>query len=194
MLKLIAASMILISCAANSTSHETDLSSTKESSMNNNDTTKNIYGFKVEGLTGGNIDFSSFKGKKILVVNTASECGYTPQYKELQELYEKYKSKLVIVGFPANNFGGQEPGSNSEIKSFCEKNYGVSFPMAAKVSVKGDDAAPIYQWLTHKDQNGVMDAEIKWNFNKFLLDENGRLITKFESKTTPMSEEITSKL
>ena len=194
MLKLIAASMILISCAANSTSHETALSSTKESIMNDNDTTKNIYGFKVEGLTGGNIDFSSFKGKKILVVNTASECGYTPQYKELQELYEKYKSKLVIVGFPANNFGGQEPGSNSEIKSFCEKNYGVSFPMAAKISVKGDDIAPIYQWLTHKDQNGVMDAEIKWNFNKFLLDENGRLITKFESKTTPMSEEITSKL
>jgi glutathione peroxidase len=194
MLKLIAASMILISCAANSTSQETGLSSAKESIMNNNDTTKNIYGFKVEGLTGGNIDFSSFKGKKILVVNTASECGYTPQYKELQELYEKYKSKLVIVGFPANNFGGQEPGSNSEIKSFCEKNYGVSFPMAAKISVKGDDIAPIYQWLTHKDQNGVMDAEIKWNFNKFLLDENGRLITKFESKTTPMSEEITSKL
>ena len=100
----------------------------------------------------------------------------------------------MIVGFPANNFGGQEPGSNSEIKTFCTKNYGVTFPMAAKISVKGDDTAPIYQWLTHKDQNGVLDAEIKWNFNKFLLDENGKMIAYFPSKITPMSEQITSKL
>ncbi|HRF27912.1 MAG TPA: glutathione peroxidase [Ferruginibacter sp.] len=145
-------------------------------------------------LDGGTIDFASFKGKKILVVNTASECGYTPQYKDLEALYQRYKEKLVIVGFPANNFGGQEPGSNEEIKSFCQKNYGVSFPMAAKVSVKGDDMSPIYQWLTNKNQNHVMDAEVKWNFNKFLIDEQGRLLTKFDSRVTPLSDEITSML
>jgi glutathione peroxidase len=154
----------------------------------------NIYSFSVEALDGSKIDFSKFKGKKILIVNTASKCGYTPQYEELQKLYETYKEKLVIVGFPANNFGGQEPGTNSEIKEFCKKNYGVSFPMAAKVSVKGDDMAPIYKWLCNKDQNGVMDASIKWNFGKFLLDESGNLITYFPSKVTPMSDEITSKL
>ena len=155
---------------------------------------KSIYEFKVEALDGRKIDFASFKGKKILVVNTASQCGYTPQYEGLEKLYEQYKEKLVIVGFPANNFGGQEPGSNTEIKEFCKKNYGVSFPMAAKVSVKGDDMAPIYKWLCNKSQNGVLDAEIKWNFGKFLLDENGVLITYFPSKVTPMSEEITGKL
>ena len=159
-----------------------------------NDSTKNIYGFKITSLDGKTIDFSSFKGKKILIVNTASECGYTPQYKELEELYEKYQAKLVIVGFPANNFGGQEPGTNTEIQSFCQKNYGVTFPMAAKISVKGADIAPIYDWLTHKSKNGVLDAEIKWNFNKFLLDENGRMIAYFPSGTTPMSNDITSKL
>ncbi|MEO6668052.1 MAG: glutathione peroxidase [Ferruginibacter sp.] len=159
-----------------------------------NDSPKNIYGFKVASLDGSTIDFSTFKGKKILIVNTASECGYTPQYKELEELYKKYQGKLVIVGFPANNFGEQEPGTNTEIKAFCTKNYGVTFPMAAKVSVKGDDIAPIYKWLTHKDENGVLDAEIKWNFNKFLLDEHGKMIAYFPSKVTPMSEEITGKL
>lgn len=156
--------------------------------------TTNIHQFKVPGLEGGQIDFSSFKGKKILVVNTASECGYTPQYKELEELSNKYRSRLVVIGFPANNFGGQEPGSNEEIKAFCQKNYGVTFPMAAKTSVKGTDIAPIFKWLTSKDQNGVLDAEVKWNFNKFLLDENGKLIAYFPSKTAPMSEDITGKL
>ena len=156
--------------------------------------TKSIYDFKVEGLTGGTVDFSAYKGKKILIVNTASQCGYTPQYEGLEKLYEQYKDKLVIVGFPANNFGAQEPGTNVEIKEFCKKNYGVTFPMAAKVSVKGDDIAPIYKWLCNKSENGVLDAEIKWNFGKFLLDEKGRIITYFPSKVTPMSEEITSKL
>ncbi|HNK28621.1 MAG TPA: glutathione peroxidase [Ferruginibacter sp.] len=155
---------------------------------------KSIYDFKVESLDGGTIDFSRFKGKKILIVNTASKCGYTPQYEDLQKLYEAYKDKLVIVGFPANNFGGQEPGSNGEIKEFCKKNYGVTFPMAAKVSVKGDDIAPIYKWLCSKAENGVMDAEIKWNFGKFLLDEKGKLIAYFPSKVKPMDAEITSKL
>jgi len=153
-----------------------------------------IYDFKVASLEGTTIDFSKFKGKKILIVNTASECGYTKQYEGLEELYKKYQDKLVIVGFPANNFGGQEPGSNAEIKEFCKKNYGVSFPMAEKISVKGEDAAPIYKWLCNKSQNGVLDAEIKWNFNKFLLDENGKIIAKFDSKVTPMSEELTGKL
>ena len=162
---------------------------------NNTPVKKNsIYKFKVEGLDGDVIDFSKFKGKKILVVNTASKCGFTPQYELLEKLYEKYSDKLVIVGFPANNFGQQEPGTNVEIKEFCTKNYGVTFPMAAKVSVKGDDIAPIFKWLTHKDENGVLDAEIKWNFSKFLLDEKGVLIAKFDSKVEPMSEEITKYL
>lgn len=149
-----------------------------------------IFKFKVDGLDGSTIDFSKFKGKKILVVNTASKCGFTPQYETLEKLYSGYKDKLVIVGFPANNFGQQEPGSNEEIKEFCTKNYGVTFPMAAKVSVKGDDIAPIFKWLTTKSENGVMDADVKWNFTKFLLDENGILLTKFDSKVTPLSDEI----
>lgn len=156
--------------------------------------TSTIHDFSVEALNGGRINFADFKGKKILVVNTASECGYTPQYKGLQELYENYKDKLVVVGFPANNFGGQEPGSNAEIAGFCQKNYGVTFPMAAKVSVKGADVAPVYTWLTHKDKNGVLDAEVKWNFNKFLLDENGHLLKYFPSSVEPVSEEIISLL
>ena len=149
-----------------------------------------IYQFKVPALDGSTIDFSTFKGKYILVVNTASKCGYTPQYADLEKLYKEHGNKLVIVGFPANNFGGQEPGSNSEIKEFCTKNYGVTFPMAEKVSVKGDDIAPIYKWLTSKKENGVLDADIKWNFTKFLLDENGVLVAKFDSKVKPISDDI----
>ncbi len=193
MIKLIALSAIMLSCAAQTKPAEEN-ATTGKIMINPNDTTKSIHQFKVASLDGGSIDFASFKGKKILVVNTASECGYTPQYKELQALYEKFKDKLVVVGFPANNFGGQEPGSNSEIKSFCELNYGVKFPMAAKISVSGHDMSPVYKWLTSKEQNGVLDAEIKWNFNKFLLDENGHMIEYFPSKITPMSEAITSKL
>lgn len=149
-----------------------------------------VYQFKVPALDGGTIDFSTFKGKYILIVNTASKCGYTPQYEGLEKLYEKYGKKLVIVGFPANNFGKQEPGSNADIKEFCTKNYGVTFPMAEKVSVKGDDIAPIYKWLTSKSMNGVLDAEIKWNFTKFLLNEKGELVAKFDSAVKPGSEEI----
>lgn len=149
-----------------------------------------VYQFKVAALDGGTIDFAKYKGKKILIVNTASKCGFTPQYEGLEELYKKYGDKLVIVGFPANNFGLQEPGTNNEIKTFCTKNYGVTFPMAAKVSVKGEDIAPIYKWLTEKAENGVMDAEIKWNFTKFLIDENGKLVEKFDSNVKPMDNEI----
>lgn len=149
-----------------------------------------IHSFKVKSIEGKTIDFSKFKGKKILVVNTASKCGYTPQYEALQKVYEQYKDKMVIVGFPANNFGGQEPGSDAEVQEFCKARFGVTFPLASKVSVKGDDMAPIYKWLTSKTENGVMDADIKWNFGKFLLDENGQLLQYFPSKVTPDSEEI----
>lgn len=157
---------------------------------NTMNSTPDIYSFEVASLDGGTIDFSTFKGKKILIVNTASECGYTPQYKGLEELYEKYKDQLVIVGFPANNFGGQEPGTNQEIKTFCTQKYHVTFPMAAKVSVKGEDIAPIFSWLTQKSENGVEDVEIKWNFTKFLINEKGELVASFPSAVTPMSEDI----
>lgn len=155
---------------------------------------QSIHKFKVEGLDGSQIDFSKYKGKKILVVNTASKCGYTPQYEFLQKLYTNNAGKLVIIGFPANNFGQQEPGDSKEIKEFCTKNYGVTFPMAAKVSVKGEDIAPIYKWLTSKKLNGVLDADIKWNFTKFLLDEKGVLIAKFDSKVNPLGPEIAAML
>lgn len=156
--------------------------------------TMSIYDFTVPSLDGGKIDFSQYKGKKVLIVNTASKCGYTPQYTELQELYDKYKDKLVIVGFPANNFGQQEPGTNQEIKEFCTKNYGVTFPMAEKVSVVGDDIHPVFKYLTEEAKKKGIDDPIKWNFTKFLLDEKGQLITVFPSKVKPMSEEITKYL
>lgn len=157
-------------------------------------TPKSIHSFKVESLDGKTIDFSKFKGKKILIVNTASECGFTPQYEDLEKLYEMYKNKLVVVGFPANNFGGQEPGSNQEIATFCKKNYGVTFPMAAKVSVKGNDTAPIFKFLTDKKLNGVKNTTILWNFTKFLLNEKGELIDTFISTTKPTSDSITKYL
>ena len=153
-----------------------------------------IYKFKVEALDGGKIDFKKYKGKKILVVNTASKCGNTPQYAQLEELYEKYKNKLVIVGFPANNFGGQEPGTTTEIREFCTKNYGVKFPMAEKVSVKGADIAPIFQYLVDEAKKLGVEDPIKWNFTKFLLDENGKLIAVIHNKIKPMSEEVTKYL
>lgn len=155
---------------------------------------KTIYDFKVESLDGKEINFADFKGKKILIVNTASECGFTPQYADLEKVYEEYKDKLVIVGFPANNFGGQEPGTNTEIGAFCQKNYGVTFPLAAKVSVKGDDTAPIFKYLTEKDLNGVKNTTILWNFTKFLIDENGKLIDTFISTTKPTDDAITKHL
>lgn len=153
-----------------------------------------IYDFKVPGLEGGSIDFSKFKGKKILIVNTASKCGLTPQYEGLEALYKKYKNTLVIVGFPANNFAGQEPGSNDDIAEFCKRNYGVSFPMAEKVSVKGNDVAPIYEWLLAEAAKKGFDDPISWNFTKFLINEKGELVTVFAPKTDPQSEEITKHL
>ncbi|MEP6582624.1 MAG: glutathione peroxidase [Ginsengibacter sp.] len=152
-----------------------------------------ILQFKVDALDGGTIDFSKFKGKKILVVNTASKCGNTPQYDDLEKLYEKYKDKLVIVGFPANNFGAQEPGSNDEIAEFCKKNYGVSFPMAAKVSVAGTDMAPIYKYIVDEAAKKGFTNPIQWNFTKFLFDENGNFLTVFNNKARLMPDNTDAK-
>lgn len=151
---------------------------------------KSIYDFKVPGLTGGDIDFAAYKGKKILIVNTASKCGYTPQYEQLEALSKKYDGKLVIVGFPANNFLFQEPGSNDDIATFCQKNYGVTFPMAEKISVKGKSKAPIYRWLTEKKYNGFSDNAVKWNFQKYLINEQGKLIAVFPPATKPDAPEV----
>jgi glutathione peroxidase len=156
--------------------------------------TDSVHSFKVKAIDGGIIDLSAYKGKKILLVNTASKCGYTRQYEGLEALYKKYRGQLVVIGFPANNFGGQEPGSDEEIKEFCTSKFNVTFPMASKVSVKGKDIDPLFKWLTNKSENGVLDANIGWNFNKFLIDENGKLLQHFGSNVEPMSEAITKYL
>ena len=154
---------------------------------------KSFYDFKVQTIDGEKFDLSTLKGKKVLVVNTASKCGFTPQYEDLQKLYEKYKSEnFIILGFPANNFMNQEPGSNREIMQFCSENYGVTFPMMSKISVKGDDIHPIYQWLTQKDQNGVMDSKVKWNFQKYMIDESGNLVDMASPRTNPLDDQIVS--
>ena len=152
---------------------------------------ENIYQFKVKDLYGNDFDFASLKGKKIMVVNTASECGNTPQYKNLQELYETFgNDNFTIVGFPANNFGGQEPGSNDQIAAFCKQNYGVTFPMMSKISVKGDDMHDLYQFLTEKERNGFQDSEVDWNFQKYLIDENGEVVRVVSPRTLPIDESI----
>ncbi len=157
--------------------------------------TTSVYDFKVPGLDGNTIDLAKYKGKKLLIVNTASKCGFTPQYADLEKLYTKYQDKLVIIGFSANNFHQQEPGSNAEISEFCTKNYGVTFPMAEKVSVVGDSIAPIFKYLTDEAHKlGVADPVIGWNFTKFLVDENGKLIAVFPSKVKPMDDQITKYL
>lgn len=154
---------------------------------------KSFHDFKVKDIYGDELDLSHFKGKKVLVVNTASKCGLTPQFESLEKLYRTYSSEnFVIIGFPANNFMNQEPGSNEEIITFCEENYGVTFPMMSKISVKGDDIHPLYQWLTQKDMNGVTDSEVAWNFQKYLIDEEGNLVKYFSPRQDPLSEEITS--
>lgn len=152
-----------------------------------------VYSFKLKTIDGQDFSLAKYKGKKLLIVNTASKCGFTPQYAELQKLADQYKDKVVVVGFPANNFGGQEPGTNSEVKEFCQKNFGVTFPLSSKVSVKGDDIAPIFAYLT-KEPNPDFTGEIKWNFEKFLIDENGKLIHRYRSTTKPLSDEITKAL
>ena len=152
---------------------------------------QSIYQFKVTDLSGKEFDFASLKGKKILVVNTASKCGLTPQYKDLEATYKEYKDKgFVIVGFPANNFASQEPGTNEEIAAFCQQNYGVSFPMMDKISVKGDDMAAIYKFLTQKSKNGLQDSEVEWNFQKYLINEKGELVKVIAPRTLVTSPEV----
>ncbi|GAA4384845.1 glutathione peroxidase [Hymenobacter koreensis] len=149
-----------------------------------------VYDFNLTSIDGKPMPLSQYKGKKLLIVNTASECGYTPQYKELEELYKKHGDRVTVLGFPANNFGGQEPGTNAQIASFCEKNYGVTFPLFAKVSVTGSDTAPLFQFLGDKSKNGVTDEKPTWNFCKYLIDEQGHVMAFYPSKVKPMSDEL----
>lgn len=159
--------------------------------MVNGQDTKSFYDFEVKDISGNTFDLASLKGKKVLVVNTASKCGNTPQYADLEKLYKEYKDKnFVIIGFPANNFMGQEPGTNEEIQNFCTINYGVTFPMMSKISVKGKDIDPLYQWLTSKELNGVMDSQVSWNFQKYMIDENGHLVDVVAPREKPYSEKI----
>ena len=161
------------------------------SSMNLNAQDTNFYSFTVKTIDGEEISLAQFKGKKVLVVNVASKCGHTPQYEDLQKLYEEYGGDdFTIIGFPANNFLRQEPGTNEEIKEFCTINYGVTFPMMAKISVKGKDIHPLYEWLTKEENNGVMDAKVSWNFQKFMIDENGELVDMGSPKRKPYDEKI----
>ena len=160
---------------------------TTETNSTPNAQTSDFYGFQLKTLDGKNVDFSQYKGKKVLLVNTASECGYTPQYAELQQLHEQHGNEVVVLGFPANNFGGQEPGSNQEIASFCQKNYGVSFPMFEKVSVVGEDKHPLYVWLQQHSPN---QEEPSWDFCKYLVNEEGQVVAFFPSKAKPMGEEL----
>lgn len=165
------------------------MSNTPPTSLNTS-----FHQFDIDALSGGTLNMANFEGKYILCVNVASKCGYTPQYGPLQELYNKHQDKLVVIGFPCNQFGGQEPGAADEIAAFCEKNYGVSFPMTEKIDVKGDKQHPIYHWLTQKEQNGVDDANVNWNFNKFLISPEGNWLAHFSSSTDPLGEEIMSYL
>jgi glutathione peroxidase len=175
------------------------LSSCQNQAQNNNKAmesqkpvqTQTIYQFKVTDLYGKEFDFYTLKGKKLLIVNTASECGLTPQYKDLETIYSKYKDKnFVIVGFPANNFGSQEPGSNEQIAKFCQMNYGVTFPMMSKISVKGKDIHEVYKFLTQKDKNGLQDSQVEWNFQKYLINEEGELIKVLSPRVLPTDSEI----
>ncbi len=164
---------------------EADLTEQSSQSMENT-----FYGFKVKDINGKEIDFASFKGKKVMIVNVASKCGYTKQYAALQELHENFGDKIAILGFPANNFGGQEPGSNEEIKEFCDTEFGVTFPMFEKISVKGFDKHPLYRWLSDPKLNGWNDEEPGWNFCKYILNENGELMKFLPSSVAPLDEEI----
>jgi len=162
-----------------------------EQNNNNMQGTHTLHDFKVKDINGNEFDLSVFKGKKVLVVNVASKCGLTPQYEDLQALYEKYNQKdFEIIGFPANNFMGQEPGTNEEILEFCTLKYDVTFPMMGKISVRGKDQAPLYKWLTNKSENGKIDQKVTWNFQKFMVDENGHLVDVVLPKESPMSDKI----
>ncbi len=183
---LLVACTMLMSCQNQAQSKKETVNVKSENVMK-----QSIHTFKVQDIEGKQFDFSSLKGKKIMVVNTASKCGLTPQYKDLQALYEEYKDKnFVIIGFPANDFMKQEPGTNEEIGAFCQKNYGVTFPMMSKITVKGKEMHPIYQFLTQKAKNGLEDSEVEWNFQKYLLNENGELEKVISPRTNPNDKEI----
>ncbi len=190
---LLLAGLLMLACGRSYVHPEaTTTEATAENTTTGQQEHQTLHDFEAETLEGEPFDFADLKGKRVLIVNTASECGYTPQYEQLQTLYEKYGGEnFTIVGFPANDFGKQEPGNNEEIKAFCEKNYGVSFPMMAKISVKGDDMHPVYRWLTQKERNGRKTIKVSWNFNKFLVDENGEWVAYFPSKVDPLDEMIT---
>ena len=155
---------------------------------------QSIYDSKINTIDGVSIDFNDFKGKYILFVNVASKCGFTKQYAQLEELYQAYKNDLVVIGLPCNQFGGQEPGDAQEIKSFCTENFGVSFVITEKINTKGTELHPIYAWLTDKKLNGKINSTVKWNFQKYLLNKEGKLIDYFNSTTSPMSSKITKQL
>jgi glutathione peroxidase len=189
-MKLIISTFLLLAFTA---CGQTKNAQNNENSSSMNTPKESIHQFTVTDIDGKSFDFKSLKGKKIMVVNTASECGLTPQYEKLEALYQKYKnSNFVIVGFPANDFMGQEPGTNEEIATFCKKNYGVSFSMMEKISVKGSDIHPVYQFLTEKSRNGLEDNSVQWNFQKYLIDENGYLVKVVSPRTSPDDQEITS--
>ncbi len=158
------------------------------------DVPESFYDFKMKSIDGSTIDFSTYKGKKLLIVNVASKCGYTPQYEDLQKLHELYGNKVTILGFPANNFGKQEPGTNDEIALFCSENYGVTFQMFEKISVKGDDMAPLYHWLSEEKYNGWNNEAPSWNFCKYLVNEKGELVAFYPSKVEPLSDDIIAKI
>ncbi len=188
--------LVLLACtqtskenAVSEINHSTE--TRPENPMKQTSEQQTIYNYRVKDIAGDDFDFASLKGKKIMIVNTASECGLTPQYEQLQAVYEEFKDKnFVIIGFPANNFGAQEPGSNEQIATFCKKNYGVSFPIMSKISVKGSDIHPIYQFLTQKAKNGLQDSEVQWNFQKYLIDEEGHLAKVISPRTLPNDPEI----
>jgi len=183
---VLVACVMLMSCQNQAQNKKETANTTTEKVMK-----QSIHTFKVQDIEGKEFDFATLKGKKIMVVNTASKCGLTPQYKDLQALYVEYKDKgLVIVGFPANDFIKQEPGTNEEIGAFCQKNYGVTFPMMSKITVKGKEMHPIYQFLTQKAKNGLEDSEVEWNFQKYLLNENGELEKVISPRTNPNDKEI----
>ena len=167
---------VVVSCTANTNANNTILGTA---------TTKTIYDFSMKDIDGNDVSLSKYKGKIVVIVNTASQCGLVGQFAEIEDFYKKYKDKgVVVLGFPANNFLGQEPLSNAEIKSFCAKNYGVTFPMFSKISVKGNDIDPLYKYLVNKDENGVLDAPIKWNYQKFIIDRQGKVVMSISPRTT----------
>lgn len=186
---LLATSVFALACAS---SQERPANAVNSNSMSPNNS---FYQFKMKTLDGQNVDFASYQGKKVLIVNTASNCGYTSQYADLEQLWDTYKDKnVVVLGFPANNFMGQEPGSNEDIKDFCQKNYGVSFPIFEKIDVVGDKQHPLFKWLSDKSQNGWNDQAPSWNFCKYIINEKGELVNFYPSKVKPSDKEIVEKL